>query len=356
MQHIKNTQDILFEELVGHEGNIGLVTLNRPKALNALTHSMILSLDKQLTLWEEQENIKAIVITAVEGRAFCAGGDIRFTYEKWDYNDGSLPLYFRDEYRLNRRIFHYSKPYIALLDGITMGGGVGISIHGSHRVATENLVFAMPETGIGFFPDVGGTYFLPRLPDKFGYYLGITGTRIDCHDCCALGLTQHFVSRASLTQIITLLKETSFKKNARSVVTHILNSFQLPVLSSTFLTRKEECNTHFSKSTIEEILASLDTSSWGKELITQIKRKSPTSLKVTLYQLQQGETLNFDSCMRLEYQLVNRFLNAHDFREGIRAVLIDKDQSPKWQPAEIEAVSMEEVKKYFLPLGAEMDL
>src|SRR3990167_4221018 len=203
MQHIKNTQDILFEELVGHEGNIGLVTLNRPKALNALTHSMILSLDKQLTLWEEQENIKAIVITAVEGRAFCAGGDIRFTYEKWDYNDGSLPLYFRDEYRLNRRIFHYSKPYIALLDGITMGGGVGISIHGSHRVATENLVFAMPETGIGFFPDVGGTYFLPRLPDKFGYYLGITGARIDCYDCCALGLTQHFVSRASFTHMMT---------------------------------------------------------------------------------------------------------------------------------------------------------
>ncbi len=194
--------DILFEELSGRDGNIGLITLNRQKALNALNHQMFLDLNAQLAEWETADHIKAVIIRAAEGRAFCAGGDIRYAFQKKLENDPTLPLFFRDEYQLNLRIFHYPKPYIALLDGITMGGGAGISLHGSHRIGTERLVFAMPETSIGFYPDVGASYFLSRLPYKVGFYLGLTSARITYNDCFWLGLINYFVPQDDFSKLI----------------------------------------------------------------------------------------------------------------------------------------------------------
>ena len=351
-------QEILFEEMTGQGGNLGIITLQRQQALNALNYSMVLSLDKQLALWEKADHIKAVIIRAAEGRAFCAGGDLRFTYEKWlkHEKETTLAQFFRDEYRLNRRIFHYPKPYIALLDGITMGGGVGISIHGSHRVATDRLVFAMPETGIGFFPDVGGSYFLPRLPGKIGYYLGLVGARINYNDCCAVGIAQYLVSREALLTMTSTLADTAFGHDANATVTQVLNQFTMPVQPAALLNLQAEIDTCFSHKTVEKIIQSLESSSnsWGRETVAMLSKKSPTSLKVSLRQLHEGQHLDFDHCMRLEYRLVNRFLQEHDFREGIRAVIIDKDQSPQWQPSHLEGVTMEMVDKYFSPLTEEL--
>ncbi len=353
---MQNNTDIIFEEIIGENGNLGLITLNRPSVLNALNHSMFMSLDKYLKEWEQAVSIKAIVIRAAEGRAFCAGGDIRYAYEKGLAKDPSLPHFFRDEYRLNQYIYHYSKPYIALMNGITMGGGVGISIHGSHRIGTKRLSFSMPETGIGFFPDVGATYFLTRLPGKIGFYLGLTGARIPYNDCLAAGLIDQVIAEDSLQDLINKLAGASLEKNAEATISDICNQFTVPVEKSVLMEHEAEINACFSKNTIEEIFAALENypSEWCQEVLSVLQKKSPTSLKITLRQLQLGKKLNFDECMKLEYRLTNRFLHNLDFFEGVRAAIIDKDQQPKWQPSTLEEVKASNIESYFLPLENEL--
>jgi enoyl-CoA hydratase len=345
------TNDILFEEIPGKHGNVGLITLNRQQVLNALNHAMFIALDKQLKAWEKNNNIKAVIIRASEGRAFCAGGDIRYAYERGKAKDPELPLFFRDEYRLNLRIFHYPKPYIALLDGITMGGGVGISLYGQYRIATEKLTFAMPETGIGFFPDVGGSYFLSRLPFKAGYYLGLTGARISAADCLQLGIVNYLVGQEALAKLISVVVDTSMKDLADRFL-----SFTIIPNGSELLKHKNEIETCFSKKTMEEIIQALNDykSEWCSQTAKLLQSKSPTSLKVTLRALQQGQSLVFDACMQMEYRLANHFLQGHDFYEGVRAAIIDKDQSPCWQPAELQQVTEEQVLAYFAPVGEEL--
>lgn len=349
-------QDVLFEEISGRDGNIGLITLNRPQVLNALNHNMFNVLQYQLTEWEAANQIKAVVIRAAEGRAFCAGGDIRSAYEKKLAKDTTLPYFFRDEYQLNLRIYNYSKPYIALLDGITMGGGAGISINGSHRVATERLSFAMPETGIGFYPDVGGSYFLSRLPYKIGFYLGLVGARISYADCAALGLVNYVVSRENISDILYALADAPLQNNPKMEVSAILETFSASYPASTLLEHTTEIETCFSKNSVEEIIQalSLQQSEWCQQTLALIKAKSPTSLKVTLRALQEGLKVSFNENMRTEYRLTTRFLEGHDFFEGIRAAIIDKDQSPRWQPADLKDVSLNEVEKYFSPLEHEL--
>jgi enoyl-CoA hydratase len=350
------SQDVLFEEISGRDGNIGLITLNRPKVLNALNHKMFNIINYHLAEWETADNIKAVIIRAAEGRAFCAGGDIRSAYEKKLNNDQTLIYFFRDEYQMNLRIYHYPKPFIALLDGITMGGGAGISINGSHRVATERLVFAMPETGIGFYPDVGGTYFLSRLPYKMGFYLGLTGVRINYNDCAALGLVQHTISQESFSELTYALADTALNENAKAQVSEIIEKFAVSYPKSELLEHLHEIESCFSKNTVEEIFQALEKNGneWCLQTLTSLKTKSPTSLKVTLNALQEGEKNSFNSCMRTEYRLTTRFLEAQDFFEGIRAAIIDKDQTPHWMPATLADVSTEEVKKYFAPLHQEL--
>lgn len=348
---MKTISEIIFEELSGEHGNLGLITLNRPQVLNALNHNMFLALDAQLAEWEKKSDIKAVVIRAVEGRAFCAGGDIRSAYEKIRVKDPTIDEFFADEYRMNSRIHHFPKPYIALLDGITMGGGAGISIHGSHRVGTDKLLFAMPETSIGFYPDVGATYFLSRLPHFFGYYLGLVGARISYADCFALGLIQNIVKPEVMPTIINALK--SAKIHNKNAVTEILQSFSLQAPSSDLLTHQQEIETCFGKPTIEEILHALENTGneWCQQTAAVIKTKSPMSLKVTLHALQEAEKINFDACMKTENLLTSHFVRGHDFVEGIRAVIIDKDQKPQWKPAKLAEISSQEVATYFKPLS-----
>ncbi len=341
--------EVIFQELPGQGGQLGWIKLNRPRALNALNGDMIRALFAKLTQWAAASHIKAVVITATEGRAFCAGGDLRTLYEHHQQHDPQVALFFKEEYELNRFIFHYPKPYIAFLDGITMGGGVGISVHGSHRVATDRLLFAMPETGIGFFPDVGGTYFLPRLPGKLGFYLGLTGARLNGDDCVAIGIATHKMVPASIPACISALAEKNFSADARLSVTEVLQSFQVPVATNTLLSEQEAINLCFSASTMEEILQRLQQSAHPlcQEAAVAITQKSPTSLKVTLKALQQGALLSMDACIQQEYQLACTFLAEHDFLEGIRAVIIDKDHNPHWQPASLEAVTAAIIDPYF---------
>ncbi len=348
---------VIFEEMPGKGGDIGLITLNRPNALNALTYEMIQLLQTQLTQWAVAPQIKAVIIRAVEGRAFCAGGDLRSLYENIKNHHPGVLQFFRHEYQLNRFIFHFPKPYIALLDGITMGGGAGISIHGSHRVVTDNLLFAMPETGIGFFPDVGSTYFLPRLPGKIGFYLGLTGARLKSDDCIALGLAQHKVPRESFAELIQTLAQQPFEKEANHTVTQIIKSFACSVNSScSLLEQQAAIDGCFSGETMEAIFqaSSHSSNTRCKEAALEMAKKSPTSLKVTLKALEVGRTLTFDQCMQQEYRLVSHFLQAHDLLEGIRAVIIDKDQTPHWKPDNLQQITLEEVNNYFAPVAEEL--
>jgi enoyl-CoA hydratase/carnithine racemase len=353
---VAETQDILFEEMPGTDGNLGIITLNRPAVLNSLNHDMIVAMHPQLIKWAQSPDIKAVVIRAVEGRAFCAGGDLRLTYDRAKQQNPLMTEFFYDEYHLNRCIYHYSKPYIALLDGITMGGGVGLSIHGSHRVATERLLFAMPETGIGFFPDVGGTYFLPRLSDAAGYYLGLTGARIKADDCTALGLTNHKINHDAIPDLLSALANTAFTSDARASVTDIIASFDTKLAGSPLQDARSEIKNCFTAASVEAIINQLtaSTSQVCQEALAALQKKSPTSLKVTLAALNNGRDLDFDACMQQEFRLVSRFLLGHDFIEGIRAVIIDKDQSPVWQPALLAEVSQQTVMDYFAPLKKEL--
>jgi len=348
--------EVSFEEMQGNGGHLGVITLNRPTVLNSLNHAMVNAMYAQLLAWEHADHIKAVVIRAAEGRAFCAGGDLRLTYDRMKARDPVMTSFFYDEYQLNRKIFHYPKPYIALLDGITMGGGVGISIHGSHRVATDRLLFAMPETGIGFFPDVGGTYFLPRLSNRLGYYLGLTGARISSDECVHLGIAHHKISQEALPQLLNDLAQTSFTDDSRAAVSTIIEKYRVPVKSSPLMDQQQMINHCFSANTMEEIMYALQQceNSICKEAVVAINKKSPTSLKISLRAMQAGSKSDFDTCMRQEYRLVSRFLLGHDFAEGIRAVIIDKDQMPKWNPSSIEDVTNANVEKYFAPLTEEL--
>ena len=341
--------DVLFEEQKGKDGNVGIITLNRPHALNALNHGMIIAMYQQLQIWKESHNIKLIFIRGAGDRAFCAGGDLRYTYDRYQKADQNLTHLFRVEYQLNQLIFHYPKPYVAWLDGITMGGGVGISIHGSYRVGTERLVFAMPETGIGFFPDVGGTYFLPRLSRQIGFYLGLTGARLSGEQCYAAGIVQYQMPSNQSSEAINRLANEVSNTNLYEDVHQVLAQFTQPTQTSTIDALSDLSEHHFSAESVEEILQNLQSSQSDAcgEVAQTLLKKSPTSLKVTLRALQQGKTLTFDQCMQQELGLTHKFLQAHDFFEGIRALIIDKDQNPKWQPDSLSAVTPSKLMEYF---------
>lgn len=339
--------DIYFEERHGEDGTIGIITLRRVNALNALNHDMFLSLYEQLTHWEKSPLIKAVIIRAASGRAFCAGGDIRYAYELKMKNDPNLINFFTDEYRLDRLIYHYKKPYIALLDGITMGGGVGLSIFASHQMATERMVFAMPETGIGFYPDIGASYFLSRLPSYIGYYLGLTGAMIAYNDCLALGIVNYVISHDMQETIIAALVNAPLPDI--DAVSRLLNQFNISSPASDLLTHKNCIEHCFSKSSVEDIIAALVewNDRWSQDVAANLKTKSPTSLKVTLAALQRGEKQDYDTCMDMELAMTKHFLHSHDFFEGIRATVIDKDRKPRWRPSQLNEVTVDCVNEYF---------
>lgn len=357
-------EDVIFSELSGIGGDIGIIVLNRPKVLNALTMDMCCAIGEQLEQWEQSDDIKAVVIRGEGERSFCAGGDIRYVYQQGKSGTKKSRRFFWNEYRLNRKIFRFSKPYIALMHGLTMGGGAGIAVHGTHRVAAEDFIFSMPETGIGFFPDVGGSYFLPRCTGKIGIYIGLTGDRINIADAIYSGIVDHLVPKKNFESLVYTLAETRFQaENLDLQIFDIINSFSLDIDSMDIakphlLEHRTGINQCFSAVTMEAIMESLKNlhSAWGDAVIKTLQCKSPTSLKVTLRELHYGARMDFDDCMQMEYRIALQFLTQYDFYEGIRAAIVDKDQQPKWQPHRLHEVTDEYVDSFFEPLDESEEL
>jgi len=346
--------DILFSEITGKGGDVGLITLNRPEALNALNESMCIALYQQLNLWENQSTIKAVVIRGAAGRAFCAGGDIRTIYYNGPENTSRSTTFFWNEYRMNHQIYHFSKPYIAFLDGITMGGGLGVSIHGSHPVVTERTALAMPETGIGLFPDIGASYFLSRCPGKLGLYLALTGDRINAADAIYCELVKHSINSEQIEEVSQALAETAFEEDAKQSVTTILTTHSQSNTTAELPQHREIIDNAFSGNTIEEIIERLDAekTGWCVQTAKTLRSKSPTSLKLTHQQLNNAKGMTLDDCLQMDYRIVNLALVTHDLYEGVRAAIIDKDRRPNWKPANLADVTTQAITPYFDDLGS----
>ena len=344
-----NESNIYFEEKKDQHGmKLGVVTLNRSRALNALTYDMFLALEDQLLKWRDNDQIKAVLVKSNSDRAFCAGGDIRAVYENWHQPLSENTKYFSLEYRINPLIYNYPKPYIALLDGITMGGGAGISIHGSHPVGTERLVFAMPETAIGFFPDVGMSYHLSRMPKAIGIYLGLSGEGVDIDDASYLGIVKHAVDSDCLTALENKIVEASFLPHDFDAVSDLISSFERSITSGLLQTNQDQIAQHFSQNNLAAVIHSLaNGDQWAVAALDVLKKRSPTSLEVTWRQLSEASTKSFDEVMVTDKKLVKKFLQTDDFYEGIRAMVIDKDKQPKWCPDRLDQLSEDQVAEYF---------
>ena len=340
------------EVICEKQGHAGLIHLNRPKALNALTHEMVKVIAAAMDAWEHDPEITRIVIDAEGEKAFCAGGDIRKVTDQGKNGQKAEAIRFwADEYRLNTRIKTYPKPYIALIDGIVMGGGVGLSLHGHYRVAGDRYLFAMPEVSIGLFPDVGGTYALPRLPGESGLWLAMTGSRLKRADALALGLATHAVASADLAE----LKQ---KLIAGEDIETCLTQFKAAAETAPVTEKMNEINEYFAAKDLMDLIDRLEKASAGSDFAAQclgiIRKASPTSLAITFRQIRHGRELSFHDAMILEYRIVSRILDGTDFYEGVRAVIIDKDQSPHWQPPRIEDVRVMDIDAYFMPLAPEL--
>ncbi len=325
-------------------GRAGVLTLDKPETLNALTHGMVRTIARHLDLWEDDPGVCHVIIRASGGRAFSAGGDIRDLYlrGRTDYDD--VLGFFAEEYRLNTRIREYPKPYIALIDGIVMGGGVGVSVNGRYRVGTPAMRFAMPEVGIGFFPDVGATFFLPRFPGAYGRYCALTGARLKQAEAAACGVITH---RIDADRLEALFDALTASEDAPAVLDRMCDDpGNGPVLPDQHVLDRA-----FAGNTVEEILNRLDSedASVCEEAAATIRAKSPTSLKIALRQMQVGAGRTFRDCMTVEYRIVSRVLRGHDFYEGVRATIVDKDNQPAWRPDDLAGVSVEAVDAYFEP-------
>ena len=348
MQDTHLHRDILFER----RGAAGVITLNRPKALNAITHEMVHALSRQLDHWMHDDAVTRVIVTANGDRAFCAGGDIRALYDLGRAGNQEQALrFFREEYVLNAKIKRYRKPYISLIDGIVMGGGVGISVHGSHRIAGERYAFAMPEVSIGFFPDVGGTYALPRLAGEIGTYVALTGERMQASDAVLSGAATHYVKSARFGALLSAL-------SAADPVNAVLADFMEKPEAGEIMPRRRTIDRTFSQGSVEAILAALDReaekgtdqSQWSAATARTIRSKSPTSLKLSHKQMRFGAIHSFEACMAAEFRIVSRIVYGHDMYEGVRAAIIDKDGKPRWSPGTLGEVTDAMIESYFEPL------
>ncbi|MCK6443733.1 enoyl-CoA hydratase/isomerase family protein [Elstera cyanobacteriorum] len=354
MSEVQAQESVLFDT----QGGALIITLNRPKALNALSLEMIRAMDPVLRRAATDPAIRCVILQGAGDRAFCAGGDVRAVAQA--VSAGAMALadaFFREEYTLNHLLHTYPKPIIALIHGICMGGGVGLSAHGPLRVVTDSLMFAMPETGIGLFPDVGGTWVLNQMPGQIGLYLGLTGARLGAADACAIGFATHHIKDADLPALRDALVAEAPATDADAEA--IIARFDQPRGDSPLLAQQADIDRLFAGDSIEAILAALtaDGSAWAKAQAETLAHKSPTSLKITLEQLHGGKGLDIAAVFVREYRLSQHCMAGPDFREGIRALLIDKDQAPKWSPATLNDVTPDLVKNFFAALpGRELDL
>jgi len=336
------SSDIVFER----RGAAGIVTLNRPKALNAVTHEMVRALARQLGAWESDAAVTRVIIRAEGDRAFSAGGDIRALYELGRAGrQQEMLTFWRDEYPLNATIKRYPKPYVALIDSIVMGGGVGISVNGSHRVAGDRFSFAMPEVGIGFFPDVGATWFLPRLAGELGTWCALTGDRLKTADAVAAGVATHHVRSDRFTDLTDALC-------GNVSVDATLAAFAEPIGDGAITQKRAPIDRLFAGDRVEDILHRLDAEQgaereWAAATAATIRTKSPLSLKIALAQVRRGKDWSFEDCMRAEFRIVSRLVYGHDFYEGVRAVIVDKDNALRWKPSSLPDIADEDVERHF---------
>ncbi len=341
--------------LTKSEGGVGYITLNRPEALHALNLDMCETILAALRVWALDPNVYMVMIDHAEGsRGFCAGGDIAMLRESGLSDGKEARAFFAEEYRMNAMIKAFPKPYLAIMDGVTMGGGVGLSVHGSHRVATERTLFAMPETGIGLFPDVGGGWFLPRLRGELGTWLALTGERLKGTDVAAARVATHFLPSELIPNLNAQIAEADFSGGAAEMLGEILSRLTHSVPAGSFEARTATIDTCFAHDRAEDILSALesDGSEWAVKQAQTIRSKSPETVKVALRQVRDGGTCEtFEDNMRMEYRIGWRKVQSPDFIEGVRAVIIDKDHAPKWSPDTLEGVTDAEVARYFEPLG-----
>src|SRR3954468_24526800 len=342
------SSDIVFER----RGAAGIVTLNRPQALNAVTHEMVRALARQLRAWAGDAAVTGVVISAAGERAFSAGGDIRALYEQGRAGrQQEMLTFWRDEYPLNAYIKRYPKPYVALIDGIVMGGGVGISVNGSHRVAGDRFSFAMPEVGIGFFPDVGATWFLPRLAGELGTWCALTGDRLKTADAVAAGVATHHVRSDRFTDLTDALC-------GNVSVDATLAAFGESAGNEPTTAMRATIDRLFAGDRVEHILHRLDAErgaerEWAAATAATIRTKSPLSLKIALAQVRRGQDWPFQDCMRCEFRIVSRIVYGHEFYEGVRAVIVDKDNAPGWKPSSLPDIADEDVERHFASLDTD---
>ncbi|PHR93157.1 MAG: enoyl-CoA hydratase [Robiginitomaculum sp.] len=337
------TDQVLFEVF----GNLGRITLNRPKALNALTTEMCTAMIKVLQAWENDDRIGAVLVEGAGDRAFCAGGDIIMLHDSGKAKDGRAEDFWRTEYALNELIHRYKKPYIALMDGIVMGGGVGLSVHGRIRIAGDTTLFAMPETGIGFFPDVGGTYFLPRLGTAIGQWLGLTGARLKTAQACALGVATTYIPSEAHEAFAVALGRAELDGSDAAVMDVIKAFVKTPPQAETL----PDALQAFEQPNPMDILKALevDAGEWATKQASLLKSKSPLAVHITFEALKRGAEMNFREAMTQELGLSLAFLTTQDFFEGVRAAVIDKDRNPKWSSGGLALVNVFEMERHFVP-------
>ncbi|MBB3036823.1 enoyl-CoA hydratase/isomerase family protein [Hoyosella altamirensis] len=336
--------DVLIEK----SGRLGLITLNRPAAINSLTHDMARDIAAALAAWEHDDSVRAVAITGAGERGLCAGGDIVAIHRDAQGDGSQTKSFWRDEYTLNDQISKYPKPYVALMDGIVMGGGVGVSAHGSVRIVTERSAIGMPEVGIGFVPDVGGTYLLARAPGELGTHIALTTARLTAGDAIVCGFADHFVPSAELEALLAALSEEAPHE--------VISRFAQPAPESELHTQREWIDSCYSADTVEEIVARLQRSATPEagKAAQQILSKSPTALKVALRSLRSARrSPSLAVTLNEEYRVSLACLRSPDLVEGIRAQVVDKDRNPRWSPAQLEDVSDDLVASFFRDLGDE---
>lgn len=360
--------DILFES----RNHVGLITLNRPAALNSLSLPMLNEMGAQLREWARDDSIYAVLVKGSGEKAFCAGGDIRALYESLIAGGTLHETFFPHEYRLDYSIYRYPKPYLALMNGITMGGGMGISQGARLRIAGDRTRMAMPETGIGLFPDVGASHFLSRLPRALGTYLGLTGAQIGAADALALKLADVYLSPEAITGLEDALSTTRWGRDICADIESLMRKSGVRHLpGATLPALQPVIDKHFPKpgfygpgssiASVRDIMESLETETrpeyrdWAQSTLATLRKRSPLMLAVTVEQLQRGARMTLADCFRMELTMVHRCSKENDLIEGIRALLIDKDNTPRWQPARLEDVSEERVAQFFSSPWSEAD-
>ncbi|WP_029087661.1 enoyl-CoA hydratase/isomerase family protein [Brevundimonas aveniformis] len=337
------------EVLTSIQNGVGRITLNRPRALNALNRGMCEIMTEALLAWRDDNDVRSVLIDHAGERGFCAGGDIRMIAESGAGDAVEAKAFFLVEYRLNDLMVRYPKPIVAVMDGIVMGGGVGISDPAPVRVVTERTLYAMPETGIGLFPDVGGGWFLPRMPGQTGIWLALTGARIKAADCLPLEVGTHFIPADQIEAFKLALIETDEAPQA------VADRFARDPGASPLDPHREAVDRCFVSDTVEEIFSALEGegSSWAEAQLAMLKTKSPQSLKVSLRQMRAGaEMATFGEVMAMEYALGGRVVQTHDFQEGVRSVIVDKDNAPHWGPSTLAGVTDAMLDAFFAPLPA----